>query len=150
MPLVRLSPEDELAYLKELYGEEKAVLLDRVTHSFGILQTRSSMLLSLIALCLTISGFSGPKIAESGAFAALAISLGAFGSIVAAVLLVCGPLQLRWVTTWKDDNFDTSILNLLQTRNQRTRRYHKAAVCLVFGLSMFVLGLIAYTFPFIF
>ena len=54
-----LTPEQEIAFMRtELKLETPVLLLDRIVGHFTILQTRSGLLLSLVTICLTISGFS--------------------------------------------------------------------------------------------
>ncbi len=57
------------------------------------------VLLGLVTISLTITGFSGPKIAASSTFSKISISYGLVFILVSAVLMLMGPLQLRWGTT---------------------------------------------------
>ncbi len=143
-PNRQLSPAEELAYLRELYGPDHARLLERVTKAFDTLQARAQMMLSLVAVVLTITGFSGPKIAESNELSRLCIGYGLTFVLVAAVLILAGPLQLRWATQWRGDSIDESLINLLSRRNARTLKYHLAFVFLVLGLLGYVGSVIGY------
>ena len=72
-----LDPTEELEYLKTIYGDNQAEkLFTLLTDSFNVIQNRAQMLLSLITITLTITGFSGPKIAESSLFARLSSAFG--------------------------------------------------------------------------
>lgn len=143
--LRRLDPEEELSYLKELMGADDPVrLLERVTQGFHVLQTRSAMLISLVALCLTISGFSGPQIAASNVLSRWGLALGLALVVGSALFLMSGPLRLRWVTRWRCETTDESIIALIHQRNQRTRRYHIAVALLACGLAAYVTALVVY------
>lgn len=91
-----LSPAEELEYLKTIYGENQAEkLFAQLTDSFNVIQNRAQMLLSLITITLTITGFSGPKIAESSLFARLSIAFGLAFVLLSALILMAGPLRLN-------------------------------------------------------
>lgn len=148
-PFTILSPAEELRYMREVLDiREPARLLDRVIDYFNVLQTRSAMLMSLVALCLTISGFSGHRIAAAGKVPALLLSVGLALSVSSAVLLMLGPLQLRWATRRRcGEDFDGTLMELLALRDRRTRRYHTAAVVLVLGLTAYVSAVVLSLFP---
>lgn len=148
-PFQILSPDEELRYMREVLEiREPAKLLDRVIEYFNVLQTRSAMLMSLVTLCLTISGFSGHRIAAAGTLPAALLSIGLALSVSSAVLLLMGPLQLRWATRRRcDEGLDATLTALLTLRNVRTRRYHAAAGVLVLGLTAYVGAVILSIFP---
>jgi hypothetical protein len=142
----KLTPEEELAYLKELYAGSHEKILAWVTNAYDVLQNRSSLLLSLVAVVLTITGFSGPTIAASGRFSRVCIGYGLTFVLISAVLILAGPLQLRWATQWRADSLDASLVNLIRRRNARTRKYHLAFALLVVGLTGYVGSVIGYLF----
>ncbi len=143
------SPEEEIAYMRDTLGlREPSALLDRVIGNFNVLQARSAMLLSLISLCLTISGFSGHRIAAAGDGPAVLLAMGMGFAVVSAVLLLLGPLQLRWATRRScPGGFDHTLLELLRLRDTRTRRYHLATLFLVVGLASYILSVILSVLP---
>lgn len=142
--LKTLSPTDELAHMREtLLIQEPLALLDRVVGHFRVLQTRAGLLLSLITLCLTITGFSGHRIASTGLLAALLLSVGLTLVVLAAGILFSGPLQLRWATRYRsDEGLDATLVAMLELRNVRTHRYHLAGGVLLLGLSGYMGALI--------
>lgn len=142
----KLSPAEELAYLREIYGNSPEKILAWITGAYDILQARSSLLLSLVAVVLTITGFSGPTIAASGTFSKICIGYGLSFVLIASILILAGPLQLRWATQWKGDNLDDSLINLIRRRNARTRKYHVAFGFLVMGLLGYVGSVIGFLF----
>ena len=142
----KLSPAEELAYLREIYGKNDDKILNWITGAYDILQTRSSLLLSLVAVVLTITGFSGPTIAASGTFSKICIGYGLCFVLVSSVLTLAGPLQLRWATQWRGDNVDESLVNLIRRRNARTLKYHIAFAFLAVGLTGYVGSLIGFLF----
>lgn len=142
----KLQPSEELAYLKELYGEDRAKILAWITNAYDVLQQRSSLLLSLVAVVLTITGFSGPTIAASGFFSKICIGYGLSFVLVSAIMVLAGPLQLRWATQWRSETLDDSLVQLIARRNARTRKYHLAFALLCIGLTGYVGSVIGYLF----
>lgn len=140
----RLDPAGELAYLKEIHGEAYDKLFAVLIGHFDVLQNRSQMLLSLIAICLTITGFSGPRIAESGIWARNLLAVGLTFVLSAALLLVMGPLRLRWGTQRRCATLEDSLIALIERRNSRTSKYHIASIVLVIGLAAYIGSLLTY------
>lgn len=129
----------------ELKMEAPVALLDRVVNHFHILQTRAGLMMSLITICLTISGFSGHRIAAAGKVPAILLALGLFLAVIAAAVLIAGPLQLRWATQHAcEGGLDATLQALLHLRNYRTRLYHRAGVILIVGLACYVSSVILF------
>lgn len=140
-----LSPEEELQYLREIYGADKTErLFALLTDSFNTLHARAQLLLSLITICLTITGFSGPKIADSGLGARLLIAVGLTFVLLSALFLLLGPLRVRWVTRYRAETLDQTLIELLRRRNRRTRIYLQAMFLLLIGLSAYVASVVCY------
>lgn len=124
---------------RELKMEAPVDLMNRIVGHFTILQTRAGMMLSLVTICLTISGFSGHRIAAAGLLPASLLALGLFLVVFSAALLFRGPLQLRWATQHAcDQGLDSTLIAMLQLRNFRTRRYHLAGSILFLGLASYM------------
>jgi len=140
-----LTPVEELAFLKEIYGGTAYdVLVASLRDSFNVLQARAQLLLSLIAICLTITGFSGRQIAASGILARLLIGAGVLAVLIAAVILFTVPLLVQWMTAFRAETLDATLIQLIERRNQRTARYHTAVIYLLIGLTGYVLSLVAF------
>jgi len=143
------SPAEEVQFMRQVLGiDRQDALLDRVIGNFNVLQARSAMLLSLVTLCLTISGFSGHRIAAAGALPAVLLSVGLALVVLSAVLLMLGPLQLRWATRRRcGESLDELLEALIHLRNVRTRRYHIAVMILILGLSAYVASVVLSIVP---
>lgn len=141
------TPEQELTYLLEIHGEENySKVFDVLVKQFDVLQSRAQLLLGLVTIALTITGFSGPKIAASSTFSKVSIAYGLVFITVSAVLMLMGPLQLRWGTRRCKDTIRDSLIHLIIRRNERTRKYHLASVFLIAGLTGYVGSVIGYLF----
>ena len=139
------TPEEDLAYLLEIHGEENfSKVFDVLVKQFDVLQSRAQLLLGLVTISLTITGFSGPKIAASSLFSKISISYGLAFILISAVLILMGPLQLRWGTRRCKDTIRDSLVHLIVRRNERTRKYHLASLFLIVGLSGYVGSVLGY------
>ena len=141
----RLTPEEEVQYLKELTRDpaiEK--VFTTLSDSYGTLQVRSQLLLGLVTICLTITGFSGLKIAASGTAAMICIFFGIINVLMSAILLVLGPLRIQWMTKSKASTPEASLIHLIKRRDRRTKLYHLATLFIVFGITGYVLSLAFY------
>jgi len=141
-----LEPAEELRYLREDLGiVEPGRLMRQVVDNFMVLQARSAMLLSLITLCLTISGFSGHRISAAGLVPASLLGMGLVLAVSAAALLLQGPLKLRWATRMAAaSGLEDTLVELIRQRNHRTRRYHQATGVLVAGLCSYTASLVLF------
>ncbi len=141
----KLETKSEIDFLKELHSDpvlEKSYNLLR--ESFNVLQARSQMLIGLVTICLTITGFSGIKIAESCTASKISIFVGVISTLVTALLLISGPLKLQWITQQSAGNLAETLEELIRRRDQRTRTYHLASYCLIFGLGAYITSLAFY------
>lgn len=146
LPVMRtLTPDEEWNFWEEIYGESAAATaLEILRDSFNTLQVRSQLLLGLITICLTITGFSGIRIAADSPLARVLMLVGILGVLVSAVILFSGPLQVRWLTQARGGTLSQTIVHLIRRRNARTARYHAAVICLLIGLTGYVSSITAY------
>jgi len=145
--LRKLTPEEELEFLKEIHGaDDCSKLFATLKDAFALLQTRAQMLLGLATICLTITGFSGPRMAQSNVYSRFLIGFGLIFVMLSVMVLAAGPLRLRWMTAWKAGDVDETLIEHLRQRNLRTRFYRVALVLLMVGLTGYLLSLIFYLF----
>ena len=141
----RLSNEEELAFMKEIHGaEEYAKLFAVMRDAFALIQTRAQMLLGLATICLTITGFSGPRMAQSNPYSRFFIAFGLTFVLASVIAIVAGPLRLRWITAWRAENLDSTLLENIRRRNSKTFFYRIATALLMIGLTGYVMSLIFY------
>ena len=140
----KLTPEEEVKFLKEIHGEDYSRLFDVVKESFVLLQMRSQMLLGLATICLTITGFSGPHMAQSNSFSRFFIGFGLSFVLASIMAVVAGPLRLQWITAWKAESLDETLVQNIRRRDSKTRLYRIATALLIVGLTGYLLSLIFY------
>ncbi|RMD78604.1 MAG: hypothetical protein D6820_09660 [Lentisphaerae bacterium] len=140
----KLTVEEEAHYIAQICDGEFARELEFLKDCFNLLHNRAQLLLSLITLCLTITGFSGPRIAASSAPARYCLIAGIILVLIAAVILVLGPLQIRWITATRSGDETQTIIELLRRRNWRTRLFVIGADVLLLGLSFYVCAVVIF------
>lgn len=143
--MIKLSPQEEIQFKKEILKEkENDLIFQQLISSFGVLQVRSQMLLGLVTICLTITGFSGIRIAASSDFAKIALATGVMSVLITSLLLMLGPLKVQWLTQHKEKDVESTIAALIERRDKRTQIYHTALGFLFFGLASYVTSLASY------
>jgi len=112
------SPEAEAKQLLAAQGEQgvrgaTSILMQQ----FTVLQTRAQMMLTITTLTLTITGFSGPKIAASGLFARGAMIAGILATLASTLLILGGSLRIRWVTQFQGRDDLDLVTRVVRYRN---------------------------------
>jgi hypothetical protein len=142
--LKKLLPREEVGFLKEIHGEDYGKLFAAIREAFSILQTRSQMLLGLATICLTITGFSGPRMAQSNPVSRFFLGFGLLFVLASVAAVVAGPLRFQWMTAWKAGSLDETLIENIRRRDSKTRWYRIATFLLLVGLTGYLLGLIFY------
>ena len=136
-------PEAEAHRLLQLTGGLRPAL-DVLMAQFNVLQSRSHLLLTLGTLALTITGFSGPKIAASGAFPRYALAAGLVLVLAALIMIIRGGLAIRWVTQFHGATAEEQVLAVIHYRNTKTHAYFSQTLVLTAGLTCYVLAIVFY------
>ena len=139
-------PEDEARELLALHGGGRDALaraVELLSRQFLVIQNRSQLLLTLATITLTITGFSGPKMAESGVLARIGLVAGLIFVLLAVVLLLAN-LRIRWLTHFIGPDPQRSLVAALRYRNAKTRWYLAQIVLLMIGLGCYVGAIVAY------
>ena len=140
----KLHPKEELEFLMEIHGGDIAKIFCFLRDAFSLLQARSQMLLGLATICLTITGFSGPRMAASNPLSRFFIGFGLVFVLLSIAAIVVGPLRLRWMTEWKADSIDETLVENIIRRGVKTRLYRIATFLLLTGLTGYLLSLVFY------
>ena len=144
IPRREISPELESERLLLLYEGRLSSCVEFVRHHFDVLQARSQLLLTLATLALTITGFSGPKIAQTNLFARLSMAVGIVFVLAATAVLLSGGLRIRWITQLIEDDPKETLAQILRYRNRKTSLYFLELTLLVIGLTAYVASVVTY------
>lgn len=133
----------EARRLLALHRDDAARTYDVVRQQFMVLQTRSQLLLTLATITLTITGFSGPKMVQSGAFARWAMVSG-LALVLVAVLLLVGGLNVKWLSQFDAGSPEATLAEAIAYRDRKTRRFQAELGLLMAGVAAYVSAVIAY------
>ena len=141
-----LNAEDEAREMVELFGgpERLGTAIEFLRHHFDVIQARSQLLLTLSTLALTITGFSGPKIAQTNLFARYSMTIGIVFVLVAIIVLLLGGLRIRWTTQFLGGEPEQTLIRIIRYRNHKTRLYFLELALLVIGLTAYVASVVTY------
>lgn len=137
---------DEARHLLAVGGGLRGAL-DLLVTQFGVLQTRSQVLLTVSTLALTITGFSGPRIAQSGDFPRLALAAGLVLVLVSMLLIIGGSLRIRWVTQFRAPagGGDAELVaQIVCYRDRKTKLFFVELCLLLCGLAAYVAAMATY------
>jgi hypothetical protein len=137
------SARDEARHLLRITGSLKPAL-DLLMTQFNVLQTRAQLLLSLATLTLTITGFSGPRIAAAGAFSRYALIIGLVLVLVSVLLILGLGLRVRWVTQFRGPSDEELLVTIIDYRDNKTRSFSWQIATLGTGLGAYVAGVTGY------
>ncbi len=137
------APRAEAERLLALHGGDAARAFDVVRQQFAVLQGRSQLLLTLATITLTITGFSGPKMVQSGTFTRWAMSVG-LALVLAAVLILLTGLRVKWLSQFDAGSPAATLAEAIAYRDRKTTRFQAEITLLAAGIAAYVSAVIAY------
>ncbi len=144
-PDLHATPEEEAKQLLAVQGDNGLKgATSLLMQQFLVLQTRAQIMLTITTLTLTITGFSGPKIAASGDFSRYAMVFGILATLSSTLLILGGSLRIRWVSQFRGDNDLDLITRVIRYRNGKTNLFFAEICLLVLGLASYVSSVVTY------
>ncbi len=136
---------EEADNLLRMHGGETHLVecLRMISGQFVVLQTRSQQLLTLATLVLTITGFSGPRIAASGGFARFAMAIGLVLTLGSVIYLLLN-LRIRWLTQFHEATPRETLVAIIRYREGKRKAYLSIITLLIAGLASYVAAVVAY------
>jgi hypothetical protein len=128
---------DEARRLTTLVGDDHRAAYELLERQLGVLVLRTQVLLSLSGIVVTVTGFSGRAIAQSGAAARYSIVAGILLVLLAALTAIGGVLRLRWLSQILGDGVQTTLERGLALRDLKSRWLGAA-------MTLFGIGFAAY------
>jgi hypothetical protein len=130
----------EAARMLALGGSPRGAF-DLLERQLGVLVLRTQVLLSLCGIVITVTGFSGRSIAQTGLFARAAICVGIVTVLASASVLVWGVLRLQWLTQIEEEEPAALVLAGLAIRDEKSVFLRQAALLFVAGFTCYVLAI---------
>lgn len=145
MPAPDQEQRAEAARLLGMFGGADGLprAIEVVRGQFSTIQARTQLLLTLATITLTITGFSGPKMIESGPFTRVAMATGLV-FVLSAVLVMLLSLRVRWLTQFDHPDLVERLAQMIVHRDRKTRRYMLELGLLAVGLASYVTAVISY------
>ena len=139
------SAEAEAEDLLTLHGGPARLVecLGVVSGQLQVVQTRAQTLLGLATLCITVTGFSGPKMAASNLFSRYAMALGLLLTLSSVVMLLRN-LKVQWITQFAEADPQRRLTSIIAHRNLLTERFLVQIGVLGVGLGCYVASVIGY------
>lgn len=134
-----LTLKEEARLLLALCNGDALRAFNMVQSQLGVLVLRTQVMLSLSGIVITVTGFSGRAIAQTGVIARASIAAGLFVVLLAAAVAIGGVLRLRWLTQILHEDPLVTLTRALAIREQKGRY-------LSLALALFVLGFGLYCF----
>jgi hypothetical protein len=137
---------DEARHLLAIGGGLRGAL-ELLMGQFSVLQTRAQVMLTVATLALTITGFSGPRIAQSGDFPRFAMAGGLVLVLASMLLILGGSLRIRWVTQFRappGGGDEMLIAQVVCHRDRKTRLFFVELCLLLAGLTAYVAAVVVY------
>lgn len=135
-------PASEARHMLQTHGG-MGDCLKIISQQFVVLQTRSQLLLTLATIVMTITGFSGPRIAASGSFARGAMAFGLLLTLIAVLMLLLN-LRIRWLTQFQGTDPQQILTDIVAYREGKRRAYLWIITILMGGLASYVAAVITF------
>src|SRR5205823_9479425 len=91
-----------------------------VEHQMAILAQRAYVLLLLTGVVITVTGFSGRTLADTGELARAALAAGLLFVLAATATAIFGVLRLKWLSQEIDDEPIVTLLRILELRDRKS------------------------------
>lgn len=128
---------DEARAILALCAGSKLDAFNMVEGQLSVLVLRTQVMLSLSGIVITVTGFSGRAIADTGVLARITIVAGLGLVFAAAAVGVWGVLRLKWLTqTIKDDMLET-LAAAITIRNRKSISLRAALALFVAGFGLY-------------
>lgn len=127
----------EAVNLFQLAKSDALTAFEIVERQLAVVVLRTQVMLSLSGIVITVTGFSGRAVAQTGPLARLCISTGIFFVLAAAAVAISGVMRLKWLTQTIEPDAIAMLKRGLAIRNRKSR-------FLSFALALFLVGFTLY------
>jgi hypothetical protein len=129
----------EAERILKLAGDPRAAF-EMVERQLAVLVLRAQVMLSLSGIVITVTGFSGRAVAQTGIVARVCITCGMFVVLAAAAVAIAGVLGLRWLTQEIADDPLETLSRGLAIRDRKSRFLSIALELFVVGFALYCIA----------
>ena len=112
-----------------------------VERQLAVLVLRTQVMLSLSGIVITVTGFSGRAVAQTGALARVCIAAGILVVLASAAVAIGGVLTLQWLTQSLAPDVITTLERGLAIRDRKSRFLALALVLFLIGFSLYCVAI---------
>ncbi len=131
----------EVQRILTLAGGDAVRAYDIVEKQLAVLVLRTQVMLSLSGIVVTVTGFSGRTIAQTGTVARSLVAAGIMVVLLSAAVAIGGVLRLRWLTQEVDDDLEASLTRMLMLRDSKSRFLSVALTLFIAGFACYCVAI---------
>ncbi|TNF30093.1 MAG: hypothetical protein EP329_14260 [Deltaproteobacteria bacterium] len=139
-PLADRPIEETARQLVTTFAGEPQGLLNFLVSQVSAVRQQAQTMLGLCGLIITVTGFSGPRMAESSSLSAWAMVSGIALTLVGAIISLAVLIQIRWVSDQLDGDLVATAARILRRRDSQHRRTTVAGAFVAAGLAAYLLS----------
>lgn len=132
---------DEARAILDLCEGSKQRAFAMVEGQLSVLVLRTQVVLSLSGIVITVTGFSGRAIAETGLLARVSIISGLFLVLFAAAVGVWGVLRLKWFTQAIQTDIVATLRAGIELRDRKSRSLRTALALFIAGFTLYCVAI---------
>jgi hypothetical protein len=134
---VFVEPTKEAKDIYCLCGNDLSKSLEILEKQLNVLQGRAQILMGLAGVVLTITGFSGKRIAGTSLFAQVCVITGLAVVLLSAIWIWRKVLSVKWITSDLSVEPVEVLSKVIQRRNAKTRAYMVGGFILCCGFVIY-------------
>ena len=136
-----MAASDEVKRIMKLTGGDPVKAYELVQGQLSVLVLRTQVMLSLSGIVITVTGFSGRTIAQTGLVARNLVASGILIVLGAAGVAIGGVLRLKWLTQELTDDTEQTLIKMLDRRDQKARYLNAALLLFVVGFACYCVAI---------
>ena len=127
----------EIEMVLKLCSNDLREALKIYDQQLNVLQSRAQVLMSLAGIVLTITGFSGQRIAGTSRFAQVCVITGLGVVLLSAIWIWRKVLSIRWMTSDLTGEPEEILFRIIERRDAKTKAYATGGFILCLGFVIY-------------
>ena len=115
--------------------------LELLERQLNALYTRAQVLMTLCGVVITVTGFSGRKIADTSLIAQLSIIFGLLIVLTSAIWIWRKVMNVKWITASLEGDPTDILCSIIQRRNNKTKAYTQGGIILCAGFMVYCIAI---------
>ena len=136
-----MTPHEEADKLLELTQGDVLRALGVIESQLNTIYNRAQVFMTLAGAVITVTGFSGRRIAETGSLAQFLIVSGLLLVLGSAVWIYARAMSIKWVSSELDVAPREALAIIITRRQTKSRAYRTGGFVLCAGLALYCAAL---------